>query len=87
MKFAAAISLFIEDGRARGLSPRTLSQYRASLGRFAEWAGCRGVDDVRDATLEHVLDFRRSLDARRATDGRQTSRCRCRLSDRQYQPG
>lgn len=73
MKFAAAISLFIEDGRARSLSPRTLKQYGASLGRFAEWCECRGVDDVRDATLEHVLEFRWSLDARRATDGRQTT--------------
>ena len=73
MKFAAAIGLFIEDGRARGLSPRTLSQYGASLGRFAEWCECRGVDDARDAALEHVLGFRRSLDARRATDGRQTT--------------
>lgn len=73
MKFAAAISLFIEDGRARGLSPSTLSQYRASLGRFAEWCECRGVDDARDATLDHILDFRRSLDARRASDGRQTT--------------
>lgn len=58
-----AIELFIEDGRVRGLSPRTLATYRLYLGRFAQWVEGRGVDDVRDVTLEHVLGFRRSLDA------------------------
>lgn len=63
MSFDEAINLFLEDGRVRGLSPRTLQSYRIYCERFARWAEDRGAGDVRDVTLEHVLEFRRSLDA------------------------
>jgi integrase/recombinase XerD len=73
MNFKDAIALFVEDGRVRELSPRTLEHYRMFLDRFAEWSECRGVPDVRDVTLEHVLAFRRSLDGRQGPGGRKTT--------------
>ena len=73
MKFKDAIDLFVEDGRVRELSPRTLDHYRMFLERFAEWAECRGVSDARDVTLEYVLEFRRSLDGRQGPGGKKTT--------------
>jgi integrase/recombinase XerD len=43
------------------------------LDRFAEWSECRGVTAVRDVTLEHVLEFRRSLDGRKGPGHRETT--------------
>ena len=73
MKFKDAIALFVEDGRVRELSPRTLESYRMFLERFAQWSECRGVTDVRDVTLEHVLEFRRSLDGWQGPGGKKTT--------------
>ena len=73
MTFPDAIALFVEDGRVRELAPHTLKQYRIYLERFAEWSECRGVPDVRDVTLEHVLEFRRSLDGRQGPGGKKTT--------------
>ena len=62
-----------KTGRVRELSPRTLESYRMFLERFAQWSECRGVADVRDVTLEHVLEFRRSLNGRKGPGHRETS--------------
>lgn len=73
MKFAEAIAIFIEDGRVRQLSPRTLVHYRMFLERFAEWCAIRGIGDVREVTLSHVLDFRQRLDRRKGPGGKPNS--------------
>ena len=73
MNFKDAIALFVEAGRVRELSPRTLNHYRMYLDRFADWSEGRGVPDVRDVTLEHVLEFRRSLDGKQGPGGKKTT--------------
>lgn len=73
MKFDEAIDIFVEDGRVRELSPRTLDHYRMFLERFAEWCTIHGVDDVREVNLNHVLDFRKRLDHRKGPGGRPNS--------------
>ncbi|MCX5757478.1 MAG: hypothetical protein NTU83_03015 [Candidatus Hydrogenedentes bacterium] len=65
MNFKEAIDLLVEDGRVRGLLPSTLEHHRMFTERFAEWCGFLGIVDVRDVTLKHVLDFRRSVDCRK----------------------
>lgn len=65
MIFKEAIDLLVEDGRVRGLLPSTLEHHRIFTERFAEWCGFLGIVDVRDVTLKHVLDFRRSIDGRK----------------------
>ena len=76
-KFKDAIDLFIEDGRVRELSPRTLEHYRMFVERFAKWSECWNVADIRDVTLEHVLAFRRSLDERKITVSYRNRHVRC----------
>ena len=76
-KFKDAIDLFIEDGRVRELSPRTLEHYRMFVERFAKWSECWNVADIRDVTLEHVLAFRRSLDERKITVAYRNRHVRC----------
>jgi integrase/recombinase XerD len=71
--FEEAIDIFIEDGRVRELSPRTLAHYRLFLERFAEWCSIRGIGDVREVTLSHVLDFRKRLDRRKGPGGNPSS--------------
>lgn len=73
MKFAEAIDIFVEDGRVRELSPRTLDHYRMFLERFAEWCSFHHIDDVRDVNLSHVLDFRKQLDRRKGPGGKPNS--------------
>ena len=73
MNIREAITLFLEDGRVRGLAPRTLEHTRLLLDRFAEWSECRGVPDVRDITLAHLPAFRRDLESRRGHGGRTIS--------------
>lgn len=73
MTFEVALALFAEDGRMRELSPRTVEHYAMYSEHFAEWAQCRGITDIREMTLEHVLEFRRSLDSRKGLSGRKTS--------------
>jgi len=69
VRFEESIDIFIEDGRVRELSPRTLDHYRMFLERFAEWCSFRHVHDVRDVNLAHVLDFRKHLTRRRGPGG------------------
>jgi len=73
MSFEQAIDIFIEDGRVRELSPRTLEHYRMFLERFAEWCAIHGIGDVREVTLSHVLDFRKQLDRRNGPGGKPNS--------------
>ena len=73
MKFEEAIEIFVEDGRVRELSPRTLDHYRMFLERFAEWCSMHGVNDVREVNLSHVLDFRKRLDHRKGPGGKPNS--------------
>ncbi len=68
-----AITLFIEDGHVRGLSPRTLEHNRQLLDRFAEWSASHGVPDLRDLTLAHLPAYRRDLESRRGHGGRTIS--------------
>jgi len=73
MTFAKAIDIFVEDGRVRELSPRTLYQYRIFLERFAHYCELRHVDDVREVNLDHVLDFRKQLNRRKGPGGKPNS--------------
>lgn len=73
MTFKAVLALFEEDGRMRELSPHTVEHYTLFIERFAQWAQCRGVSDIREVTVEHVLEFRRFLDSRKGPGGEKTS--------------
>ena len=65
MTLDEAIDIFIEEGRTRELSPSTLRLRRLLLGRFAHYCELRHVDDVRNVTLQTILDYRRWLSQRK----------------------
>ena len=69
MTLDEAIELFIEEGRTRELSPRTLQLRRLLLGRFAHYCELHHVDDVRDVELQTILDYRRWLSHRKKAGG------------------
>ena len=65
MRLQEAIDMFIEEAKTRELSPETLRLRRLLLGRFAHYCELRHVDDVRNVTLETILDYRRWLSHRK----------------------
>ena len=64
-----AVEIFCDECRHRHLSPRTVEANRGYLGRFAHWCGLNHVGDLREATLQHLLDFHRWLRQKKRPDG------------------
>ena len=69
MKLSEAITLFIEEGRSRALSPKTLLFRSLLLGRFAHYCEIQHVNDVRNVTLDTILAYRRYLAQRKKPNG------------------
>lgn len=68
-----AITLFIEDCRARHLSEHTLTLNKLQLQRFSDWCTNR-LDDLRDATPQTITDFAACIRKRKRPDGQLISR-------------
>ena len=64
-----AVEIFCDECRHRHLSERTVEANRGYLGRFAHWCGLNHTDDLREATLQHLLDFHRWLKQKKRPDG------------------
>lgn len=45
----------------RGLAANTIAAYRRDLGRYGQWLGGRGIDNLRDVSTSDVADFAASL--------------------------
>lgn len=68
-----AAEQYIESCRLRGLSPRTIAHDRLLLNHFADYCAGHHVNDLREATLQTLLDFRRWIGQRRKPNGEPTS--------------
>jgi integrase/recombinase XerD len=65
----AAIEIFCDECKHRHLSERTVEAARGYLDRFAHWCGVNHVGDLREATLETLLAFHRSMKQHKRPDG------------------
>lgn len=68
-----AIEIFCDECRHRHLAERTVDSTRGYLGRFAYWCGTVHLADLREANLQHLLDFHRWLKQRKRPDGQPSS--------------
>jgi len=68
-----AITIYLDDCRARHLVDETIRGRDAELKRFAFWCGCVHLDDLRDATAKTLTDYRRWLGMRKRPDGKPIS--------------
>lgn len=69
MKPEAAIEIFCDECKHRHLSERTVEAGRGYLDRFAHWCGVNHLADLREATLETLLAFHRSMKQHKRPDG------------------
>jgi len=69
MKPEKAIEIFCAECKHRHLSERTVETDRGYLDRFAHWCGTHGVSDLREATLETLLAFHRTMKQHKRPDG------------------
>jgi integrase/recombinase XerD len=69
MSPARGAALYIEHLEALHQSPATLRNARRFLEAFARWLERRGIDDLRDVALQHLLDYHDALRARRKPNG------------------
>lgn len=65
----AAIEIFCDECKHRHLSERTVEAARGYLDRFAHWCGINHLGDLREATLETLLAFHRSMKQHKRPDG------------------
>jgi integrase/recombinase XerD len=65
----AAIEIFCAECKHRHLSERTVEANRGYLDRFAHWCGVNHLADLREATLETLLAFHRSMKQHKRPDG------------------
>ena len=65
----SAIETFCDDCKHRHLSERTVKSARGYLDRFAHWCGVNHITDLREATLETLLAFHRSMKLHKRQDG------------------
>lgn len=75
------LDLYRKHLEARLLAPATVRHHLLALGLFTRWLGNRpsGSDDIRDVTLQDLLDYHASLQSRKNQHGAETSvayRCR-----------
>ncbi len=64
-----AIEIFCDESKHRHLSERTVEAARGYLDRFAHWCGVNHLADLREATLETLLAFHRSMKQHKRPDG------------------
>lgn len=72
MTVEEATELYVEACRLRGLSPRTILYARLILKHFADYCAGR-LDDLREATLETLMDFYRWIGKRKKPNGEPTT--------------
>ena len=65
----AAIKIFCDESKHRHLSERSVESSRGYLDRFAHWCGVNHLADLREATLETLLAFHRSMKQHKRPDG------------------
>lgn len=71
----AAIEIFCNECRHRHLSENTVAAHRDYLGRFAYWCELNRLGDLREVTLQRLLDFHRWLKQKKRPDGRPATVC------------
>jgi integrase/recombinase XerD len=69
--------LYIEHLRALHRSPATISSIHRFMGWFILYLQKREIEDLRDVTLQHLLDYHGELRARRKPSGEPNSRAYC----------
>jgi integrase/recombinase XerD len=69
VKIEDAIALYCDECKHRHLSERSVAGNRGYLLRFAEFLQGAALADVRDATLQTLLDFHRWMQRRKKPDG------------------
>jgi len=73
MKPSEAINLFCDESRSRHLTEKTIHGRRKYLDRFAHWCGIVHMNDLREATMQTLLDYHAWLKLRKRPDGEQIS--------------
>lgn len=68
-----AITLFLEYNRQRHLSEKTIRADRIILKHFDDYCCLKGLTDLREATLETLLDYYRWVKQRKRPDGKPLS--------------
>jgi len=69
MNPSEAIEIFCAECKHRHMSEATVEAGHFYLGRFADWCATHGVADLREATLETLLDFHRWMKQHKRPDG------------------
>ena len=70
MKPTEAITIFCDECRHRHLSERSVESARGYLGRFVYWCELNRLDDLREASIQHLLDFHRWMKQKKRPDGK-----------------
>ncbi len=71
-----AVDLFLLDGEARRLTPKTLTYYRDQLRYFLTYLKDQAIDNLQDLTAGHVRSYLVSLQARGLKDNSQHAAAR-----------
>jgi len=56
--FSEAVSFYLDDCLAKGMSPNTIITKRQSLGRFIHWCESKGIQKPQEVNLEVMEGFR-----------------------------
>ena len=56
-----AVSFYLDDCLARGMSPNTIIIKRQSLTRFVDWCSTKGIAKPQEVNLEVMEGFRQYL--------------------------